>query len=236
MYIPDIRTWSISSQVPPCSLFWVSLIEGLHLALVGEKADRARKLQNKMTSNLTMAQDRLELLGKRMQWGHGDVLLIHELFWEMMSFVVFAHSPKRDVRCTLLWKPACASVWLLNDSTELDLIKVKCYFTSDHWQKKMVLKLRLTYVCLCTLMWEMSKHFRKKHFPFIESTIVSCTNALFLFFSQRITLSMCFCFGSCYFWLNKLLLLQYFYCTVDAIIKKVKCVTVLKMIINKYKL
>uniref|UniRef100_A0A8C1W642 Spastin n=1 Tax=Cyprinus carpio TaxID=7962 RepID=A0A8C1W642_CYPCA len=29
----------------------------------GEKADRARKLQNKMTSNLTMAQDRLELLG-----------------------------------------------------------------------------------------------------------------------------------------------------------------------------
>uniref|UniRef100_A0A8C1NGS7 Spastin n=1 Tax=Cyprinus carpio TaxID=7962 RepID=A0A8C1NGS7_CYPCA len=30
----------------------------------GEKADRARKLQNKMTSNLTMAQDRLELLGK----------------------------------------------------------------------------------------------------------------------------------------------------------------------------
>uniref|UniRef100_A0A8C1W6J0 Spastin n=1 Tax=Cyprinus carpio TaxID=7962 RepID=A0A8C1W6J0_CYPCA len=28
----------------------------------GEKADRARKLQNKMTSNLTMAQDRLELL------------------------------------------------------------------------------------------------------------------------------------------------------------------------------
>uniref|UniRef100_A0A671RQ83 microtubule-severing ATPase n=1 Tax=Sinocyclocheilus anshuiensis TaxID=1608454 RepID=A0A671RQ83_9TELE len=33
----------------------------------GEKADRARKLQNKMTNNLTMAQDRLELLGKRMQ-------------------------------------------------------------------------------------------------------------------------------------------------------------------------
>uniref|UniRef100_A0A671SE39 microtubule-severing ATPase n=1 Tax=Sinocyclocheilus anshuiensis TaxID=1608454 RepID=A0A671SE39_9TELE len=30
----------------------------------GEKADRARKLQNKMTNNLTMAQDRLELLGK----------------------------------------------------------------------------------------------------------------------------------------------------------------------------
>uniref|UniRef100_A0A673G419 Spastin n=1 Tax=Sinocyclocheilus rhinocerous TaxID=307959 RepID=A0A673G419_9TELE len=28
----------------------------------GEKADRARKLQNKMTNNLTMAQDRLELL------------------------------------------------------------------------------------------------------------------------------------------------------------------------------
>uniref|UniRef100_A0A8C1GZT7 Fidgetin-like protein 1 n=1 Tax=Cyprinus carpio TaxID=7962 RepID=A0A8C1GZT7_CYPCA len=30
----------------------------------GEKADRARKLQKKMTSNLQMAQDRLELLGK----------------------------------------------------------------------------------------------------------------------------------------------------------------------------
>ncbi|XP_059408784.1 spastin-like [Carassius carassius] len=30
----------------------------------GEKAERARKLQNKMTSNLTMAQDRLELLGE----------------------------------------------------------------------------------------------------------------------------------------------------------------------------
>ncbi|XP_016139985.1 spastin-like [Sinocyclocheilus grahami] len=30
----------------------------------GEKADRARKLQDKMTNNLTMAQDRLELLGK----------------------------------------------------------------------------------------------------------------------------------------------------------------------------
>uniref|UniRef100_A0A8C2K0I4 microtubule-severing ATPase n=1 Tax=Cyprinus carpio TaxID=7962 RepID=A0A8C2K0I4_CYPCA len=36
----------------------------------GEKADRARKLQNKMTSNLTMAQDRLELLGKWMQGGN----------------------------------------------------------------------------------------------------------------------------------------------------------------------
>uniref|UniRef100_A0A8C2DW05 microtubule-severing ATPase n=1 Tax=Cyprinus carpio TaxID=7962 RepID=A0A8C2DW05_CYPCA len=33
----------------------------------GEKADRARKLQKKMTSNLQMAQDRLELLGKRIQ-------------------------------------------------------------------------------------------------------------------------------------------------------------------------
>uniref|UniRef100_A0A671RQZ6 microtubule-severing ATPase n=1 Tax=Sinocyclocheilus anshuiensis TaxID=1608454 RepID=A0A671RQZ6_9TELE len=30
----------------------------------GEKADRARKLQNKMTNNLTMAQDRLELLAE----------------------------------------------------------------------------------------------------------------------------------------------------------------------------
>uniref|UniRef100_A0A673LIM7 Fidgetin-like protein 1 n=1 Tax=Sinocyclocheilus rhinocerous TaxID=307959 RepID=A0A673LIM7_9TELE len=36
----------------------------------GEKADRARKLQDKMTNNLTMAQDRLELLGKRMQAGN----------------------------------------------------------------------------------------------------------------------------------------------------------------------
>uniref|UniRef100_A0A8C1TW11 Spastin n=1 Tax=Cyprinus carpio TaxID=7962 RepID=A0A8C1TW11_CYPCA len=36
----------------------------------GEKADRARKLQKKMTSNLQMAQDRLELLGKRMQAGN----------------------------------------------------------------------------------------------------------------------------------------------------------------------
>uniref|UniRef100_A0A671SE28 microtubule-severing ATPase n=1 Tax=Sinocyclocheilus anshuiensis TaxID=1608454 RepID=A0A671SE28_9TELE len=73
----------------------------------GEKADRARKLQNKMTNNLTMAQDRLELLGK------------------LLSIL------------------------------------------------------------------------KNKHFPFIESTNVSCTYALFLFFSQHITISVCFCFGSC---------------------------------------
>lgn len=97
--------------------FWRHLRESLHLALLGEKADRARKLQKKMTSNLQMAQDRLELLGKRMQWGLEDVLLIHELFWEMRSFVVFACSPERDGRRTLLWKPACASVRLLKDSS-----------------------------------------------------------------------------------------------------------------------
>ncbi len=120
MYIPNLQ-YTIN-QFPSPTLqfiffFW-SLRESLHLALLGEKADRARKLQDKMTNNLTMAQDRLELLGKRMQWGHEDVLLIHELFWEMSSFVVFVRSPERDVRRTLLWKPACASVWLLNDSSQ----------------------------------------------------------------------------------------------------------------------
>uniref|UniRef100_A0A8C2DN09 Spastin n=1 Tax=Cyprinus carpio TaxID=7962 RepID=A0A8C2DN09_CYPCA len=44
----------------------------------GEKADRARKLQKKMTSNLQMAQDRLELLGKRMQGSTVMFLCMYE--------------------------------------------------------------------------------------------------------------------------------------------------------------
>ncbi len=131
MYTSNLKSWSfVPSPTLQFTFFW-SLRESLHLTLLGEKADRARKLQDKMTNNITMAKDRLELLGKRMQGGHEEVLLIQELFWEMSSSVVFVRSHERDVRRARLWKPAWASVWLFNDSSQFYAWSYKAEVLSD---------------------------------------------------------------------------------------------------------